>query len=133
MPQVTLQRSASIEFAWPRPDGTDGHITLPAVTLGQYREALRLEAELPGNESTTAAQERLLRQARVLVGEAHAEFLDELDPEMVIEVIQAMLSVYAGLDPAGVVEVQRALKKKTLMEWLLALQQQPTGSESATS
>lgn len=130
MPKITLQRSAELEFEWPRPDGSTGHVVIPPVTMGQYRRALALEAETPPHESAPDAQERLLRQARVLVGEASAFFLDELDPEMLIEVIQSLLAIHSGLDPAAVLDLQRSLKKKTLLDHLY-----PPGSssESATS
>lgn len=132
MPQVTLQRSADIVFRWPRPNGTEGEVTIPPVTVGQYRRALALEAEVPAHETSDAVQARLLQQARIMIPDRlHATFLDELDPEMVIEVIQCLLSVYSGLNPEAVVAVQRELKKKTLMEMLLALQH--SASASATS
>lgn len=128
MPTVSLKRSAEIDFEWPRPDGTAGTIRIPAVTAGQFRQAIALEAELDPNETPLAAQERLSKQARVLVGPQHAWFIDELDGEMMIEVMQCLLAVHLGMDPAAIVELQRALKKKTLLELIYPRSSSSEGS-----
>lgn len=131
MPKVHLQRSSDIEFTYTSRDGVEHTVGVRAVTLGQYRRALQCEAEAPEHETPAQAQDRLAQQARILCGES-AAFLEELDPEQLIEVMQCLLSVYAGLDPAAVIEVQRALKKKTLLE-LLAAAAPASASASATS
>ncbi len=133
MPKVTLQRSTSIVFCWPRPDGSGGEIEIPALTVGRYRAALALEAEEPETASNEVMQARLLKQAQAMLPETLHWFLEELDPEMVIEVMQALLSIYSGLDPAGVLEVQRALKKKAITALLTEPQAPPNDSESATT
>lgn len=115
MPSVELKRSSEIEFTFTGQDGVKYEATIPAITVGQYRRAIALEAE----GGKTDPMERLVKQAEILCGTAHLDFVHALDPEQLAECVQALVAVYAGLDAEAIVELQRQLKKKSLLEMVL--------------
>lgn len=111
MPRVELKRSTPVEFAYKDAAGAEVTFTVPACTVGGYREALRLEIEAP-------AETRLLDQAIALCGEASRPHLEALEVEMLQEVVQAQVALYSGLKPEAALTVMRAVKKKALLELL---------------
>lgn len=118
---VELKRSAPIEFSYVNAQGEKTTFTVPACTVGGYREALRLEAEQGSADTLVrSGSDKLLNQAVALCGEAARPHLEALEVEMIQEVIQAQVALYSGLNPEGVVEVMRASKKKALIEALPA-------------
>lgn len=109
--RVELKRSTPVEFVYRDASGQEVAFTVPACTVGGYREALRIESE-------EASANRLLDLAIALCGEASRVHLEALEVEMLQEVIQAQVSLYSGLNPEATLTVLRAVKKKVLVEHL---------------
>jgi hypothetical protein len=126
--KVQLKRGTPIEFSFEDGNGQLWEATIPPITVGQYRAAIALESETLRMEPT----ERMVKQAHVLCGEQHADFVNALDPEQLGECLQALVAAYAGYDPAAMLDTQRALKKKTLAELVLGLAAQNNCSETST-
>lgn len=108
--RVELKRSTPVEFSYLNAAGATVSFTVPACTVGGYRQALELEADESPN--------RLLDQAIALCGEASRVHLEALEIEMLQEVIQAQVALYSGLNPEATLTVLRAVKKKVLVEVL---------------
>jgi len=119
MARVTLTRSTPVDFSYTDAAGKLVTFTAPACSVGGYREALRLETE--------ETEDRLLRQAIALCGEACRPHLEAMDVEMLQEVVQAQVAMHAGLNPEAAVTVMRAVKKKALQSLL------QSSSSAATS
>lgn len=109
--RVELKRSTPVEFVYRNASGAEVSFTVPACTVGGYREALRIESE------ETSAN-RLLDLAIALCGEACRPHLEALEVEMLQEVIQAQVALYSGLNPEATLTVMRAVKKKALVALL---------------
>lgn len=107
---VALKRSTPIEFSYLNALGETITFTAPACTVGGYRDALRIEAEV----GQASSPDKLLNQAVALCGEHNRHHLESMDIEMIQEVIQAQVALYSGLDPAAALEVMRGVKKKAL-------------------
>ena len=110
--RVELKRSTPVEFVYRNASGAEVSFTVPACTVGGYREALRIESE------EAASTNRLLDQAIALCGEPCRVHLEALEVEMLQEVIQAQVALYSGLNPEATLLVMRAVKKKALAEVL---------------
>lgn len=124
--KVSLKRGTPIDFDFEDAHGKRWETTIQPITVGQYRQALMLESASPAIEPT----ERLVKQAVILCGDANTDFVNALDPEQLAECVQCLVAAYAGYDPAAMVEVARALKKKTLTELVLHLASQAMFSEN---
>jgi|GEM_PF-2102695 len=107
--KVELKRSTPIEYSYVDDAGLTVVFTANACTVGGYQLALRIEAE-----GEQAGSHRLLDQAIALCGESCRVHLAQMDVEMLHEVIQAQVALYSGLDPAAIVDIMRAVKKKAL-------------------
>lgn len=112
MARIELKRSTPVEFVYRDAGGQEVAFTVPACTVGGYREALRIETE---EEPST---HRLLDQGLALCGEASRPHLEALEVEMLQEVIQAQVALYSGLNAEATLNVMRAVKKKALAELL---------------
>jgi hypothetical protein len=110
--RVELKRSTPVEFVYRNASGDEVTFTVPACTVGGYREATRIESE------EAASTNRLLDQAIALCGAACRPHLEALEVEMLQEVIQAQVALYSGLNPEVTLTVLRAVKKKALAEVL---------------
>ena len=116
---VHLKRSTPVEFNYQNAAGEAVSFTVPACTVGGYRQALELEV--------SASPNRLLEQAIALCGENSRPDLEALEIEMIQEVIQAQIALYSGVDPVPALEALRTVKKKALAQHLA------NSSTSATS
>lgn len=108
MKKLTLQRGEPIEFTLP--DGSMVEV-LPC-TAGQYREALALE------DGDLEWEEQIVRQCASLAG---AELAECLTPAACAQVVRAVVCQYHGIDPNDDARLQKALKKKALLNQLLGV------------
>ena len=108
---LTARRAPAVRFELPPPHA--GEVVIPAPSLGQVADCLRLDPK-QGAEPETARERilRLRRQAEILLGRRHAHLTARLTMGQVAEVVQALYLAAAGIDPTDFVAAQASLRRK---------------------
>ena len=107
---LTARRAPAVRFELPPP--LAGEVVVPAPSLGQVADCLRLDPR-EGAEPETARGRilRLQRQTEILLGRRHAHLTGRLTMGQVAEVVQALYLAAAGIDPGDFVAAQAALRR----------------------
>ena len=106
---LTARRAPAVRFELPPP--LAGEVVIPAPSLGQVADCLRLDPKEGAEPETARARLlRLQRQAEILLGGAHAHLTGRLTMGQVAEVVQALYLAAAGIDPTDFVAAQTALR-----------------------
>ena len=107
---LTAPRAAAVRFELPPPHA--GEVVIPAPSLGQVADCLRLDPRT-GAEPETARERilRLQRQAKILLGREHAHLTAVLTMGQVTVAVQALYLAAAGIDPTDFVAAQASLQR----------------------